>query len=237
MAKITLGQVDIEVEQKAIKNIHLSVYPPDGAVRIAAPEHLDLETIRVFALSKLSWIKKEQANFKNQRRESPRKFITREDHYFLGERYLLKVIEHNAKPKVVLKIKEIELYVRPNTSTPKRHEIMNEWYRTELKKRVPALIEKWEKRIGVSCSEFGIKRMKTKWGTCNTEAKRIWLNLELARKPLICLEYIIVHELTHLLERSHNQRFVSLMDEFMPLWRSHRQTLNELPFSHVDWKY
>lgn len=237
MAKITLGQVDIEVEQKAIKNIHLSVYPPDGVVRIAAPEHLDLETIRVFALSKLSWIKKEQANFKNQRRESPRKFITREDHYFLGERYLLKVIEHNAKPKVVLKIKEIELYVRPNTSIQKRHEIMNEWYRTELKKRVPALIEKWEKRISVSCSEFGIKRMKTKWGTCNTEAKRIWLNLELARKPLICLEYIIVHELTHLLERSHNQRFVSLMDEFMPLWRSHRQTLNELPFSHVDWKY
>lgn len=233
----SLGNINIEVEQKAIKNIHLSVYPPNGAVRIAAPHHLDLDTIRVFALSKLSWIKKERAAFQNQERELPRKYVTRENHYFLGQRYLLKVIEQDNKPKVVLKIKAIELYIRPDTPAPKRQKIMDEWYRGELKKRIPALIEKWEKRIGVSCHEFGIKKMKTKWGTCNTEAKRIWLNLELARKPIICLEYIVVHELIHLIERSHNQRFVNLMDEHLPLWRVYRQTLNELPFNHVDWKY
>ena len=237
MAIIKLNDIEIEVEQKDIKNIHLSIYPPHGAVRIAAPNRMNLDTIRVFAISKLSWIKKERTAFQNQQREMPREYLTRESHYFLGKRYLLKVIEVDEKPKVTLKFDEIELYIRPNTTTEKRKAILNEWYRIELKKRVPALIEKWETKIGVQSNEFGIKKMKTKWGTCNTEAKRIWLNLELARKPLICLEYIIVHELIHLIERSHNQRFVSLMDEFMPLWRSHRELLNALPFSHVDWKY
>jgi hypothetical protein len=237
MAEITLGSINIEVEQKDIKNIHLSIYPPHGAVRIAAPNRMDLDTIRVFAISKLSWIKKQQAAFKNQDRETPREYLTRESHYFLGKRYLLKVIEVDAKPKVILKFDEIELYIRPDSSTEKRKVILDEWYREELKKRVPDLIEKWENKIGVQANIFGIKKMKTKWGSCNTEAKRIWLNLELARKPLICLEYIIAHELIHLIERSHNQRFVSLMDEFMPLWRTHRAELNTLPFSHVDWKY
>jgi len=237
MAEIKLGNIAIEVEQKDIQNIHLSVYPPNGLVRIAAPNRMDLDTIRVFAISKLSWIKQQQAAFKNQERETPREFLTRESHYFLGKRYLLKVTEINEKPKVILQFNEIELYVRPNTSTEKRKAILEEWYRAELKKRVPDLIKKWENKIGVQANSFGIKKMKTKWGSCNTEAKRIWLNLELARKPLICLEYIIAHELIHLIERSHNQRFVSLMDEFMPLWRSHRELLNALPFSHVDWKY
>ncbi len=237
MAEIKLGNIAIEVEQKDIQNIHLSVYPPNGLVRIAAPNRMDLDTIRVFAISKLSWIKQQQAAFKNQERETPREFLTRESHYFLGKRYLLKVTEINEKPKVILQFNEIELYIRPNTSTEKRKAILEEWYRAELKKRVPDLIKKWENKIGVQANSFGIKKMKTKWGSCNTEAKRIWLNLELARKPLICLEYIIAHELIHLIERSHNQRFVSLMDEFMPLWRSHRELLNALPFSHVDWKY
>jgi predicted metal-dependent hydrolase len=237
MAEIKLGKIKIEVEQKDIKNIHLSIYPPHGVVRIAAPTRMDLDTIRVFAISKLSWIKKQQAAFNEQKRETPREYLTRESHYFLGERYLLKVIEVDVKPKVVLTFKEIELYIRPNTLIEKRKVILDEWYRSELKKRLPELITKWENKIGVQSNSFGVKKMKTKWGTCNTEAKRIWLNLELARKPLICLEYIIAHELIHLIERSHNQRFVSLMDEFMPLWRSHRQLLNTLPFSHVDWKY
>ncbi|CAN2040383.1 Metal-dependent hydrolase [Candidatus Magnetomoraceae bacterium gMMP-15] len=235
--QIKLGNITIDVMQKDIKNIHLSVYPPLGKVKISAPDRMDLDTIRVFAISKLSWIKKQQEIFKNQDRETPREYLTKESHYFKGKRYLLKVIERKASPKVILKHSEIELYIRPNTTIEKRKKILDEWYRAELKKIVPKMIKKWEKKIDVKSNEFGIKKMRTKWGTCNTEAKRIWLNLELAKKPTECLEYIIVHELIHLLERSHNNRFVSFMDEFMPKWKFYKEELNRLPFSHVDWKY
>lgn len=237
MQQIELGNIKIEVEQKDIQNIHLSVYPPDGAVRIAAPNRMEIDTIRVFALNKLKWIKKQQEIFKNQERETPREYLTKESHYFLGKRYLLNVIEHKHPPKVVLKHNTIELYVRPNTSEEKRKEVMEEWYRNELKKITPKLIAKWEKVIGVQSNEFRIKKMRTKWGTCNTTAKRIWLNLELAKKPLECIEFIVVHELVHLLERSHNEVFVGYMDKFMPKWRFYREELNKLPFRHIDWKY
>lgn len=237
MKHIELGNLKIEVEQKDIKNIHLSVYPPNGSVRIAAPNRMDLDTIRVFALNKLKWIKKQQNTFQNQERETARDYLSKESHYFLGKRYLLKVIEHNQIPKVVLKHKTIELYVRPQSSKLKRAEIMEEWYRNELKALVPKLIGKWEEVIGVQSNEFGIKKMRTKWGTCNTSAKRIWLNLELAKKPLQCIEFIIVHELVHLLERSHNEIFVGYMNKFMPKWRLYREELNKLPFRHIDWKY
>ncbi|MEL7222618.1 MAG: SprT family zinc-dependent metalloprotease [Bacteroidota bacterium] len=237
MQELQLGNITIDVEQKDVKNIHLSVYPPNGKVRIAAPDHMELDTIRVFAINKLQWIKKQQATFKNQVRETPREYIEKESHYFQGERYLLNVIEHHAKPKVVLKHKTIELYVRPNTTTKKRKSILDEWYRAEMKKVIPPLLEKWENKIGVKANNFGVKLMRTKWGTCNIEAKRIWLNLELAKKPLICLEYILVHELVHLLERNHNDRFIKYMNEFMPKWRFHRDELNRLPFRHTDWKY
>lgn len=235
--QLELGNISIDVEQKDIKNIHLSVYPPNGKVRIAAPSKMDMDTIRVFAISKLQWIKKQQESLLAQERETPREFINRESHYFMGKRYLLKVKEHDAAPKVEIDHKYIHLYVRPNTNKAKRKELLEGWYRMELKKIVPKLIAKWEKKIGVQSNEYGIKRMKTKWGTCNTEAKRIWLNLELARKPVECLEYIIVHELVHLLERSHNARFVKYMDEFMPKWQFYRDELNRLPYSHVDWGY
>jgi hypothetical protein len=237
MQQIELGNIKIDVELKNIKNIHLSVYPPNGKVKISAPERMDLDTIRVFTISKLKWIKKQQEAFKNQERETPREYLTKESHYFKGKRYLLKVIELNAKPKVILKHSEIELYIRPNATIEKRKQILDEWYRAELKKIVPKMIEKWEKKIGVKSNEFGIKKMKTKWGTCNIKAKRIWLNLEIAKKPFECLEYIIVHELVHLLERGHNKRFVKYMNEFMPKWRFYREELNRLPFSHVDWNY
>lgn len=237
MQELKLGNIEIEVEQKNIKNIHLSVYPPKGRVRIAAPSKMDMDTVRIFAISKLQWIKDQQKILLDQDREPKREFLERESHYFLGKRYLLKIHELNAPPKVEIDHKFIHLYIRPNTKLEKRSTIIDEWYRDELKKITPKLIHKWEKKIGVQSNDLRIKKMRTKWGTCNTEAKRVWLNLELAKKPKDCIEYIIVHELVHLLERSHNQRFVKFMDEFMPKWRFHREELNRLPYSHVNWDY
>lgn len=237
MKQIELGDIVIDVEQKDIKNIHLSVYPPYGKVRISAPERMDLDTIRVFAIAKLKWIKKQREIFVRQERETPREYLPRESHYFLGERFLLKVVEQDSSPRIVLKKKEIQMIVKPETTQEKKKEILDEWYRSELKRIVPPIIEKWETKIGVRSTEYGIKKMRTKWGTCNPVAKRIWLNLELAKKPLECIEYIVVHELVHLRERSHKERFITLMDEYMPKWRFYRDELNRLPFSHVHWKY
>jgi len=237
MQQIELGNIIVDVEHKDIKNIHLSVYPPNGKVHISAPNRMDLDTIRVFAISKLQWIKKQQETIKKQARETPREYLTRESHYFLGKRYLLKVIISDSSPKVILKHKEIELHIRPDTTIEKRKEILEEWYRNEIKKLLPDIISKWEQVIGVQSNEFGVKKMKTKWGTCNTEAKRIWLNLELAKKPMECIEYIVVHELLHLIERKHNERFIGLMNKYMPKWKFHRDELNRLPFSHLEWKY
>lgn len=237
MEQLKLGSIDIEVEQKDIQNIHLSVYPPKGRVHISAPFRMDMDTIRVFAISKLQWIKDQKETLLSQEREPQREFLERESHYFYGKRYLLKIYEVEAKPKVEIDHKYIHLYVRPKTDQQKKKEVLDEWYRNELKQLAPKLISKWEEKIGVKSNEFGIKKMRTKWGTCNTEEKRIWLNLELAKKPKECIEYIVVHELVHLLERSHNQRFVKFMNEFMPKWRFHREELNRLPYSHVDWSY
>lgn len=237
MDTIVLGNLKIDVELKDIKNIHLSVYPPHGRVRISAPERMDLDTIRVFAIAKLKWIKKQQEAFKKQQRETPREYLTRESHYFLGERYLLKVIEMDESPKIILKKKETQMYIRPEANQEKKQEVLDEWYRTELKRIVPPMLKSWEEKTGVTANEFGIKKMRTKWGTCNHNAKRIWLNLELAKKPLECIEYIVVHELLHLIEPSHNEKFISLLDYHMPKWKFNREELNRLPFSHVDWKY
>ncbi|HET8803862.1 MAG TPA: SprT family zinc-dependent metalloprotease [Aequorivita sp.] len=237
MQHLEFGNITIDVELKDIKNIHLSVYPPNGTVKIAAPERMDLDTIRVFAINKLKWIRKQQATFKGQERETPREYISKESHYFKGKRYLFDVIEHQHPPKVVLNHGTIKLYIKPNTSLEKRKEIMEEWYREQVKKMLPPIISKWEHKIGVQADAVGIRKMRTKWGSCNTEKKRIWLNLELAKKPVECLEYIVVHELVHLLERSHNEVFVGYMNQFMPKWRFYREELNKLPFSHVEWKY
>lgn len=237
MQQIELGNIIIDVELKDIKNIHLSVYPPNGAVKIAAPDRMDLDTIRVFAINKLKWIKKQQAIFKGQARETPREYLSKESHYFKGKRYLLEVIEHPHPPKVVLNHSTIKLYIKPNSSVEKRKEVLENWHREQLKEILPILTSKWEKKIGVKANAFGIRKMRTKWGSCNTETKRIWLNLELAKKPVECLEYIIVHELVHLLERNHNEVFVNYMNQIMPKWRFYRDELNRLPFSHVEWKY
>jgi hypothetical protein len=215
----------------------LSVNLPTGSVRISAPRRMDLDSIRVFAVSKLSWIKKQQTKLRNQEREVPREYLNKESHYFKGKRYLLKVVEQNSAPAVVLKHTTIELYIRPGTSRDKRKAILDEWYRQRLKELLPLLIQKWEKKMGVQVNEFRIKKMKTRWGTCNIKEKRIWLNLELAKKPVECLEFIVVHEMVHLFERKHNDRFVSYMDKFMPRWKFNNEVLNRTQVCHEQWSY
>ncbi|GBG05905.1 metal-dependent hydrolase [Paenibacillus agaridevorans] len=237
MEQLRLGELVIDVEQKDIKNIHLSVYPPTGKVRIAAPLRMDLDTIRVYALSKVSWIRKQQAKLKGQEREAPREFLTRESHYFRGKRYLLQVIEFDAPPRVELQHSKLVLYVRPDSTFDKKQEVLEEWYRVQLKIHVADLIEKWEKIMNVKVNEFGIKKMKTKWGTCNREAQRIWLNLELAKKPPECLEYIVVHEMVHLHERNHNDRFIAFMNQYLPKWQLYKEVLNRLPVKQESWVY
>jgi predicted metal-dependent hydrolase len=234
---IQLGAITVEVTRKDIRNVHLSVYPPDGLVRIAAPLRMKLDTIRVYAISKLTWIKQQQRKMQAQERETPREYIERESHYLWGKRYLLKVIEHNAPPAVDRSHNKLVLKVRPNTPEPRRQEILDEWYRRQLREAIPALLEKWEPILGVKVNQVFIQRMKTKWGSCTHAAARIRLNTDLAKKPPECLEYLIVHELTHLIEPTHNTRFIALMDHYLPKWRYHRQTLNRLPVRHESWEY
>ena len=197
-----------------------------------------MKLLNYFAISKLAWIRKNQRNFTSQERQSLREYVERESHYFKGKRYLLRIIEGNNTPTIDLKTKTyLDLYVKPNTSVKQRESIITEWYREELKSLIPEIIEKWEKIIGVKINEWQVKQMKTKWGSCNIEAKRIWLNLELAKKPVHCLEYIIVHELIHLIERHHNDNFLALMNKYLPQWKSYKLELNRLPVSHRDWEY
>jgi predicted metal-dependent hydrolase len=232
------AQLSIDVVRKDIKNMHLAVYPPTGRVRIAVPLRINDEAVRLFAISKISWIRKNQRKFIAQDRQTPRQFKERESHYFQGKRYLLRIIEQDAPPKVVFKTKTyIDLYVRPDTTIEQRQTIINEWYRVELKKLIQPIIDKWHSRIGVTVDDWQVKQMKTKWGTCNIEKKRIWINLELAKKPLNCLEYIVVHEMIHLLERHHNDRFLALMESFLPQWKFYKEELNRFPVSHGEWTY
>lgn len=237
MPQLKLGNIIVDVVQKDIKNLHLSVYPPNGKVHIAAPLRMKEDTIRVYAISKLGWIKKQQQKLAGQQRESPREYVSRESHYYLGKRYLLKVIEENAVPKVELSHNKILLYVRPGADKKKRQEILETWYRERLKEICGKQIKKWQRIMKVSPNEFSIRKMKTKWGTCNIEEARIWLNLGLAKKPEHCIEYIIVHELVHLLERHHNEKFIAYMNEYLPQWRHIKSELNKLPVSHVEWGY
>lgn len=235
--QIKLGDMSLDVIRKDIKNVHLSVHPPTGRVRISAPMRMKLDTVRVFAISKLSWIKKQQNRFRSQEREPAREYLTRESHYFLGKRYLLKVMEFDAASSVNIRHETMEMHVRPHTPQAKKKEILDEWYRQRLKEIVPGIIATYEKALKVSATAFGIKKMRTKWGTCNREARRIWLNLELAKKPLHYIEYIIMHEMAHLLERRHNGKFTALLDKLMPQWCHYKEELNRAPLGHVDWGY
>jgi predicted metal-dependent hydrolase len=234
---IQLGDITVDVMLKEIKNIHLSVYPPNGRVKVSAPLHMSLDTIRVFVISKLAWIKQQQKKLQEQLRETPREYLDKESHYVWGNRYLLKVIELAEAPSVELRHKQMLLKVRPGTSEEKKQVIMDEWYRELLKDAVPSIILKWETIMGVCVERIFVQRMKTKWGSCNPAGKSIRLNTELAKKPRECLEYIVVHEMAHLLESTHNNRFIALMEGLLPQWRHYREELNWAPLGHVEWGY
>ncbi len=230
--------IKVRVRHKHIKNLHLSVYPPDGHVRVSAPDYMSADAVRLAVISKLAWIRRQQRKFQAQQRQSQREMVSGESHYYMGRRYLLDVVEHNAPPEVRLRNNHtLELRVRPGTDREKREAILNRWYRARLKEQIPPLMTKWEPIVGVRVAEWRIKRMKTRWGSCNIQARRIWVNLELAKKPPQCLEYIIVHEMTHLLERRHSERFRALMDRFMPDWRLRHDILNREPLAHERWNY
>jgi len=236
MQQINVADYTIDVEKKDIKNLHLAVYPPHGRIRIAVPKELDDESIRLHIVSKLSWIKKQIAKFETAERLSNKDYITGESHYLEGKRYLLDVISGANINRIRLRGKtHIELHEKPGTPHAHRHIMFQEWYRIRLKVRVQPLMDKWQEIIGVQINEWTVKQMKTKWGTCNTKAKRIWINLELAKKPDDCLEYIVVHELVHLIEKHHNERFKALMDKYLPDWRQRKEKLNKLPLSYEEW--
>ena len=236
--RIEVGGITVEVVRKAIKNLHVGVYPPGGRVRVAAPRRLGDDAVRLAVLSRLGWIRRRRAEFQQQDRQSQREMVTGESHYFLGRRYLLEVVEEEAPPTVsLISNRRIRLGVRPGSDRDKRAAVLDRWYRSRIRDLIPALLSKWESIVGVRVDDLRIRRMKTRWGSCNVEARRIWLNSELAKKPPNCLEYILVHEIVHLLERRHTERFKELMDEVMPLWRAHRDELNRAPLAHEDWAY
>lgn len=235
--RLQLGDIAVDVVLKDIKNVHLSVYPPLGQVRISAPRRMSLDTIRVFAISKLEWIKRQQRTLREQERETPREYLDRESHFAWGKRYLLTVVEDDAAPVVELQHNRMVLRVRPGTDEARREAIVAEWYREQVKQAAPPLIARWEPLLGVRVRRFFVQRMKTKWGGCTPAASSIRLNAELAKKPRECLEYLIVHEMTHLLEPTHNARFIGLMDRFLPDWRHRRDLLNQLPLRHEQWRY
>ena len=237
VSQIKLGNIAVDVVLKDIKNVHLSVYPPTGRVRISAPKRMSIDTIRVFAISKLDWIKQQQTKLREQERETPRDYVDRESHYVWGKRYLLTVSESDEPPSIRLKHSRMLLRVRPGTEDRKRQALVEGWYRRQIKETVPPLLARWQPLLDVSVERFFVQRMKTLWGSCNHRARTIRLNTELAKKPAECLEYIVVHELVHLLEPTHNARFLAVMDRFMPNWQFHRQVLNRLPGRREKWSY
>ncbi len=233
---LSVDGIEVLVIRKSIKNLHLSVMPPNGWVRVTAPDKIKDEVIKTLLAVKLRWIKKQQAKFQYQERQTKREYIAGESHYFFGKRYRLEVIFKDAKPSVFLKgNNKIILQVRPESSESNRREIMHNWYREELSLFAGELIAEWEEKIGVKAEFFGIKRMRTQWGSCNHEKSRIWLNLELAKKPVNCIEYVIVHELIHIITKKHDEIFFSLMEKYLPNWKSIKEELNRFMLADEKW--
>lgn len=234
---LDLGELKAEISRKAIKHVHLSVLPPMGKVRVTAPQSTPLDTIRLFVISRLGWIRSQQRKLQAQERETPREFLNKESHYLWGKRYLLEITHAEAAPTVSLTPSKLKLQVRPGADQARCEEVLDSWYRQQVRDAVPALLAKWEPLLKVKAHKVFVQRMKTKWGSCTPELGYIRLNTDLAKKPIECLEYIVVHELVHLLEPTHNQRFIDLMDLYLPHWQQLRKQLNRLPVRHEDWCY
>ena len=232
---IELGDISIAVTRKGIKNVHLSVHPPHGRVTLVAPTATRLEVARAYAISKLGWIREQQQKLEGQARETPRKYVNRESHFLWGRRHLLTIVEANRRPYVALDHKRMTLTVRPGSDAAKRAEVIHEWHKTLLHKQVPPVIERWERRLKVDVGGYFLQRMKTKWGSCNHRAGHIRLNTELVKKPKDLLEYVIVHEMVHLIEPTHSDRFISILEKHYPTWREARAELNELPLAAAAW--
>lgn len=236
--RIEIRDLEVEVVRKDIKNLHLGVYPPNGRVRVAAPKRLNDEAVRLAVVSRLAWIRHQQAKFEKQERQSQREMVSGETHYVQGRRYRLDLRKDSIGPKVWPRtMHRLELRVGDETNRKQREEVLNRWYRELLRAQVADLVVKWEQKIGVRVKDWRIRKMKTRWGTCNRDAGRIWINLELVKKPPSCLEFIVVHEMIHLLERHHNEHFRELMDSTLPHWRLYRGQLNRAPLSHQSWRY
>lgn len=233
---IQLGEIAIALRRKDIKHVHLSVHPPSGRVTLVAPKGTRSEVARAYAVSKLGWIRDQQAKLRGQVRETPRQFVERESHYLWGRRYLLSVQEEEVKPSVHLNHRSITLTVRPGSGSAKRAAVMYEWRKSLLHDAVPELIGRWELKLGVEVKGYFLQRMKTKWGSCNHRARSIRLNTELVKKPKDLLEYVVVHEMLHLIDPTHSERFLTLMSKHYPAWREARAELNELPLGATVWK-
>jgi len=234
----TVSGIKVEVVRKDIKNLHLGVYPPNGRVRVAAPLVVSDEAVRLAVIDKLGWIRRQKAKFAEQPRQSQREMVNGESHFFLGQRYRLRVHEQDAPARVAIRgVASLDLFVRPGTSAEQREAILLRWHREQLKALIPPLLEKWQPILGVQVADWGVRKMKTKWGSCNPASRRVWFNLELAKKPMLCLEYIVVHELVHLLERHHNDRFAGLIEAHVPQWRQYREMLKKAPLGHEEWEY
>lgn len=238
MHQITVGDLVVDVVHKEIKNLHLAVYPPDGRVRVAAPLLVDDEAVRLAVIARLAWIRRQQSKFAQQERQSARELVSGESHYFQGRRYLLNVDYRAGAPGVVVRNNTtLDLFVRPGSDRAQRERVLLTWYRRQLKLLIPPLVAKWQAIIGIEVAEWRVRQMKTRWGACNPDARRIWLNLELIKKLPSCVEYIVVHEMVHLLERRHNAQFIAHMDRFLPQWRLLRDELNRAPLGHATWAY
>lgn len=234
-AYITVSGIDVDVIYKNIKNLHIAVYPPLGRVRVAAPERLDDDAIRLAVVQRLPWIKKQREQLRNAVRQTEREMVTGESHYVWGQRYRLKVVNEPGRIRFDITGKRLTLHASKESTPDTRREAMDEWYRSALKHEIPELIAKWQPIIGRNVAKWTVRRMKTKWGSCNRETAHIWFNLELGKKHPNCLEYIVVHEMMHLIERHHNDRFTELMDEYLPDWRARRDELNAAPLAAEDW--
>jgi predicted metal-dependent hydrolase len=234
-AYLTVAGIDVDVVYKDIKNLHIGVYPPMGRVRVAAPERLDDDQVRLAVVSRLPWIKRQRDQLQAAQRQTIREVVTGESHFVWGSRLRLKIVERPGRPHIEVDGDRLLLYVPENTSADRRRDLLDRWYREQLRQAIPGVIDKWERKMHVTVPRWSIRRMKTKWGSCNRETGHIWFNVELAKKHPDCLEYLAVHEMTHLLERTHGERFTKLMDKNLPDWRARRDRLNQAPLGHEQW--